>query len=164
MPLEELIPEEQQPTSHREIRHSNALNYVLIIAVAALTGLIIFRGPGYFLLVQFAHACGFGSPPYSNSGPVPHLMTFLGIDTVNGRWYAFWSGFGSDIQEFGIFGLIFLFWRRHNCHELHCLRIGHHELTSTHGHKAHKQLYCHKHIKRHLNGEEPDTRHPPRAP
>jgi len=52
--------------------------------------------------------------------------------TVNeaGPWYAFWSGFGSDLAEFAIIGTIatgvYHIVRRYNCHEPGCWRIGNH--------------------------------------
>lgn len=47
----------------------------------------------------------------------------MGIDSVNGAWYAFWSGFGADLPEFG---LIVVLWHKFNCHEQGCWRIGLH--------------------------------------
>jgi hypothetical protein len=52
--------------------------------------------------------------------------------TVNeaGPYYAFWSGFGSDIAEFGIVGAIgtgvYQVVRKYNCHEPGCWRVGNH--------------------------------------
>jgi hypothetical protein len=51
--------------------------------------------------------------------------------TVNepGPYYGFWSGFGSDIEEFGILGAIgagvYQLVKKYNCHEPGCWRIGH---------------------------------------
>jgi hypothetical protein len=57
--------------------------------------------------------------------------------TVNepGVWYGFWSGFGADISEYAILvalsaGLYHSF-RRHNCHERGCWRIGLHHVDGT---------------------------------
>jgi hypothetical protein len=57
--------------------------------------------------------------------------------TVNepGVYYGFWSGFGSDIGEYAILvgltaGLYHSF-RRHNCHERGCWRIGLHHVEGT---------------------------------
>ena len=50
--------------------------------------------------------------------------------TVNepGPYYGFWSGFGSDLEEFGILGAIgaaiYSLFRKYNCHEPGCWRIG----------------------------------------
>lgn len=46
----------------------------------------------------------------------------------NGRWYGFWSGFGSDLTEFAILGIVY---NRLICHEQGCYRIGRHHLTGT---------------------------------
>ena len=52
--------------------------------------------------------------------------------TVNepGPYYGFWSGFGSDLEEFGILGAIgagiYSLVRKYNCHEPGCWRIGNH--------------------------------------
>ena len=53
--------------------------------------------------------------------------------TVNepGPYYGFWSGFGSDIAEFGIIGAIataaYQLIKKFNCHEPGCWRVGNHE-------------------------------------
>ena len=50
--------------------------------------------------------------------------------TVNepGPYYGFWSGFGSDLEEFGILGAIgaaiYQLVKKYNCHEPGCWRIG----------------------------------------
>jgi hypothetical protein len=46
--------------------------------------------------------------------------------TVNeaGPYYAFWSGFGSDLGEATIFVGIIATWRHHSCHVRGCARIG----------------------------------------
>jgi len=52
--------------------------------------------------------------------------------TVNepGPYYGFWSGFGSDLEEFGTLGAvgagIYSLVRKYNCHEPGCRRIGNH--------------------------------------
>jgi hypothetical protein len=64
--------------------------------------------------------------------------------TVNepGVYYGFWSGFGSDIGEYAILvgltvGLYHAF-RRHNCHEPRCWRIGIHPVDGTPFHACRK--------------------------
>jgi len=50
--------------------------------------------------------------------------------TINesGPYYGFWSGFGSDLEEFGILGGIaagvYQLVKKHNCHEPGCWRVG----------------------------------------
>jgi hypothetical protein len=57
------------------------------------------------------------------------LLHVLGVDNVSGPWYAFWSGFGSDITEFTILGAVFATYKHHTCHVDRCWRIGKHKLT-----------------------------------
>ena len=47
-----------------------------------------------------------------------------GTNTGSGVYYAFWSGFGSDIGEATIFVGIVATWRHHNCHVKGCARLG----------------------------------------
>jgi hypothetical protein len=54
---------------------------------------------------------------------VTGLLHVLGVDDVAGRWYAFWSGAGSDL---GYLGIVYALWRKHNCHQRGCWRIGRH--------------------------------------
>lgn len=53
--------------------------------------------------------------------------------TVNeaGPWYAFWSGFGSDLGELAIVGGLAAMVRKHNCHRDGCWRIGRHVVDGT---------------------------------
>ena len=51
----------------------------------------------------------------------------LGLSN-NGPWYAFWSGFGSDLAEFAIVGVVY---RKVNCHDARCWRIGLHHVEGT---------------------------------
>lgn len=53
-----------------------------------------------------------------------HWLThILGLDNLSGRWYGWWSGFGSDISEFAIIGAL---WHTFNCHDPGCPRLGRH--------------------------------------
>jgi hypothetical protein len=51
----------------------------------------------------------------------------LGIHSEAPPYYAFWSGFGSDLGEYlivwGIFHGLYMHWRFINCHEPWCPRI-----------------------------------------
>jgi hypothetical protein len=58
------------------------------------------------------------------------LQVHEGIINEPGPYYGFWSGFGSDIEEFGILGAIgaalYSLVKKYNCHEPGCWRIGNH--------------------------------------
>ncbi len=61
-----------------------------------------------------------------------HLLAhLLGIDNEAGPWYAFWSGFGSDIGEVAIVGSLLAIVRKHNCHVRGCPRVGRHPVEGT---------------------------------
>ena len=59
------------------------------------------------------------------------LLHWLGIDTASGPWYAFWSGFGSDLGELAVVGALLNVARRHNCHVHGCWRVGRHQVEGT---------------------------------
>lgn len=59
------------------------------------------------------------------------LLHVLGVDNVSGRWYGFWSGFGSDLGEAALLGAVYGAFRKHNCHESRCWRIGRHTVDGT---------------------------------
>lgn len=59
------------------------------------------------------------------------LLHVLGVDDVSGRWYGFWSGFGSDLGEAGIVLGLFASVRKHNCHVRRCWRVGRHPVEGT---------------------------------
>lgn len=56
------------------------------------------------------------------------LLHWLAVHTgtVNeaGPYYGFWSGFGSDLSELAIVGGLVAVYRRHNCHQHWCWRVG----------------------------------------
>jgi len=58
------------------------------------------------------------------------LQVHTGTINEPGPYYGFWSGFGSDIEEFGILGAvgagIYQLFKKYNCHEPGCWRIGQH--------------------------------------
>jgi hypothetical protein len=66
-----------------------------------------------------------------NARPVDHwLAVHTGTINESGPYYGFWSGFGSDLTEFGIIGVlatgIYQLVKRYNCHEPGCWRVGTH--------------------------------------
>jgi hypothetical protein len=63
-----------------------------------------------------------------------HLLDRYGITDTNGRWYALWSGFGSDVGEVALLGGMVAFYRRHTCHvddPRFCWRWGAHPVPNT---------------------------------
>ena len=58
------------------------------------------------------------------------LQVHTGTVNEPGPYYGFWSGFGSDIEEFGILGAIgagiYQLVKKYNCHEPGCWRVGQH--------------------------------------
>jgi hypothetical protein len=58
------------------------------------------------------------------------FQVHTGIINEPGPYYGFWSGFGSDITEFGIFGAIaagvYQLVKKYNCHAPGCWRVGNH--------------------------------------
>jgi hypothetical protein len=60
------------------------------------------------------------------------LLTVLGIDDVSGRWYAWWSGVGSDLGELAIIGGMIGLYRRHTCEVAGCWRLARHQTAAGH--------------------------------
>jgi hypothetical protein len=56
------------------------------------------------------------------------LQVHTGTVNESGPYYGFWSGFGSDLEEFGILGAIgaaiYQLVKKYNCHEPGCWREG----------------------------------------
>lgn len=77
------------------------------------------------------------------------LSVHTGTSNEASPYYAFWSGFGSDISELAIVGAVFGGYRKHNCHERHCWRIGRHTVDGT--------PYCNKHHQAARNTESEGT-------
>lgn len=67
------------------------------------------------------------------------LLHVLGVDNVSGPWYAFWSGFASDIGEVVLVGSMLAIVRKHNCHVRRCWRVGRHPVAGT------GYMVCRKH-------------------
>jgi len=79
-----------------------------------------------------------------NASPVNHwLAVHTGTVNESGPYYGFWSGFGSDIAEFGILGAIgtgiYQLIKKYNCHEPGCWRVG------THPAAGGQFLLCYRH-------------------
>jgi hypothetical protein len=91
------------------------------------------------------------------------LQHIWGLDNPAGPWYTFWSGFGSDVGEFAIFGALLSVYLRHACHVDGCWRIGRHPVEGTsytvckHHHPdgapTHEQV-LQRHQQAHLRPEE----------
>jgi hypothetical protein len=72
---------------------------------------------------------------------------WLGVHTGTlnepGPYYGFWSGFGSDLAEFGILGAIatgiYQLVKKYNCHEPGCWRVGTYEAAGG------QFLLCYRH-------------------
>jgi hypothetical protein len=67
-----------------------------------------------------------------NAHDVNHwLGVHTGTTNESGPYYGFWSGFGSDLAEFGILGAIatgiYQLVKKYNCHEPGCWRVGKYE-------------------------------------
>ena len=73
------------------------------------------------------------------------LLRVLGIDDVSGPWYAFWSGFGSDLGELAIIGGMVTIARRHKCEVHRCWRIGRHQAPT--GHKVCRRHHPDDHLR-----------------
>lgn len=56
------------------------------------------------------------------------LLHITGANNTSGTFYGFWSGFGSDLMEFTILGMV---WKKLNCHVDGCRRIGVHKVDGT---------------------------------
>jgi hypothetical protein len=71
------------------------------------------------------------------------LAIHTGTVNESGPYYGFWSGFGSDIAEFGILGAIgtglYQLVKKYNCHEPRCWRVG------THSAAGGQFLLCYRH-------------------
>lgn len=63
------------------------------------------------------------------------LYHLMGLDNPSGAWYLFWSGFGGHVVVF--LGVVSAFWKRWNCHESGCWRLGKHPYGNF--------MFCRKH-------------------
>lgn len=69
------------------------------------------------------------------------LGTVLGISNEAGPYYAFWSGFGSDIGEVTLIASVVVFYKHHTCHVDRCWRLA----KVGHGHEGTEVKLCRKH-------------------
>jgi hypothetical protein len=71
------------------------------------------------------------------------LAVHTGTVNESGAYYGFWSGFGSDLAEFGILGAIgtglYQLVKKYNCHEPGCWRVGTHQAAGG------QFLLCYRH-------------------
>src|SRR5215472_6003786 len=79
-----------------------------------------------------------------NAHVVDHwLGVHTGATNESGPYYGFWSGFGSDLAEFGILGAIatatYHVVKKYNCHEPGCWRVGTHQAAGG------EFLLCYRH-------------------
>jgi hypothetical protein len=66
-----------------------------------------------------------------NAHVIDHwLAVHTGTINEAGPYYAFWSGFGSDLSEVGLIGVVgtgvYQIIRKYNCHQPGCWRVGNH--------------------------------------
>jgi hypothetical protein len=61
------------------------------------------------------------------------FLHYTGTGDTSGTWYAFWSGFGSDMGEVTLVGGMIALYRKHNCHSRWCPRLGRHDYTDATG-------------------------------
>ena len=59
------------------------------------------------------------------------LAVHTGVENEASHYYAFWSGFGSDLSEIAIPAAAWGLFRKHNCHQRRCWRIGRHVVDGT---------------------------------
>jgi hypothetical protein len=59
------------------------------------------------------------------------LLQVTGTANEQGHWYAFWSGFGSDLGEATLIGALGGIYYKHACHDQHCWRIARHTVDGT---------------------------------
>ncbi len=65
-------------------------------------------------------------------------VTGVHIAPTGSQWYNFWSGFGSDLGELVIIGVIITWYKNHKC--VSCFRLSHHDVAGTHFKTCHKHF------------------------
>lgn len=68
------------------------------------------------------------------------LLQWLGLDNGSSLGYLFWSGFGSDLTEFAIIGVVYKHFKCQSCY-----RIGKHKVEGTNYKTCHKHLTVEDH-------------------
>ena len=90
------------------------------------------RRLGLIISLAFIAAAA-GIVAWVRNAPVVNHWLAVHTGTVNeaGPYYGFWSGFGSDLAEFGIIGAaataVYQMVKKFNCHEPGCWRVGNHQ-------------------------------------
>jgi hypothetical protein len=116
------------PPSEVELRREQKRNKWVFVALVGLICAVVVGGVAWVL----------------NAAATNHWLA-VHTGTVNepGPYYGFWSGFGSDIAEFGILGAIgtgvYQLVKKYNCHEPGCWRVG------THPAAGGQFLLCYRH-------------------
>ena len=99
------------------------------------------------LIIAVALTCAAAAAiaPWVLNAPLFGHWLEVHTGTINepGPYYGFWSGFGSDLEEFGILGAIgaaiYQLVKKYNCHEPGCWRIGQYQAAGG------QFLLCYRH-------------------
>lgn len=78
------------------------------------------------------------------------LFHWLGLDNASGTAYLAWSGAGGDVAELAVLGAVVTVWRRVNCSQRRCWRIGRRQLHDT---------GLHLWLRHHPEGAKPSATH-----
>jgi len=73
-----------------------------------------------------------------------HFLGLLPVPPGGSAAYNFWSGSGSDFGELTLIGLAYGAYRKHQCHNKGCWRIGRHQVDGT--------PWCNRHHQRAREG------------
>jgi hypothetical protein len=87
------------------------------------------------------------------------FLEVTGTSNEAGKWYAFWSGFGADLEEFGIVVLVFGLYKRHKCQSCWrpALKAGLGRVAGTHYETCHRHTNKEEHA---ALSEQHRIRHP----
>ena len=125
------VDEAEQTTPPGSVGTAAPEDHGLRWRLGGLTALLLLVAAGILVWVLYA-------------GAVNHwLAVHTGTINESGPYYGFWSGFGSDLAEFGILGAIgtaiYQIVKKYNCHEPGCWRVG------THPAAGGQFLLCYRH-------------------